>query len=147
MVPCSTFRPPRMLTTVTVFSMTELLYDETMADWRTHNGMDIQAGEGNVNLTPVIQGLSGLYIISSENRDINARLAKDVHKFINSGTYELLMEAKEDGEKVTMYTCGDEKTVTSFVLLADEGDELTFICLDGKLDRGQLEELLAEQMK
>ena len=57
------------------------------------------------------------------------------------------MEAKEDGEKVTMYTCGDEKTVTSFVLLADEGDELTFICLDGKLDRGQLEELLAEQMK
>ena len=108
---------------------------------------DIQAGEGNVNLTPVIQGLSGLYIISSENRDINARLAKDVHKFINSGTYELLMEAKEDGEKVTMYTCGDEKTVTSFVLLADEGDELTFICLDGKLDRGQLEELLAEQMK
>ena len=34
-------------TTVTVFSMTELMYDETMADWRTHNGMDIQAGEGD----------------------------------------------------------------------------------------------------
>ncbi len=34
-------------TTVTVFSMTELLYDETMADWRTHNGVDIQAGEGD----------------------------------------------------------------------------------------------------
>ena len=34
-------------TTVTVFSMTELIYDETMADWRTHNGVDIQAGEGD----------------------------------------------------------------------------------------------------
>ena len=34
-------------TTVTVFSMTELMYDETMADWRTHNGMDIQAAEGD----------------------------------------------------------------------------------------------------
>ena len=34
-------------TTVTVFSMTELLYDETMADWRTHNGIDIQAAEGD----------------------------------------------------------------------------------------------------
>ncbi len=108
---------------------------------------DIQAGEGNVNLTPVIQGLSGLYIINSENNDINGRLAKDVHKFINSGTYELLMEAKDNGEKVTMYTCGDEKTVTSFVLLADEGQELTFICLDGKMDRALLEDLLAEQMK
>ena len=34
-------------TTVTVFSMTELLYDETMADWRTHDGLDIQADEGD----------------------------------------------------------------------------------------------------
>lgn len=34
-------------TTVTVFSMTELIYDETMADWRTHSGVDIQAGEGD----------------------------------------------------------------------------------------------------
>lgn len=34
-------------TTVTVFSMTELMYDETMADWRTHEGLDIQAAEGD----------------------------------------------------------------------------------------------------
>ena len=34
-------------TTVTVFSMTELMYDETMADWRTHDGLDIQAAEGD----------------------------------------------------------------------------------------------------
>lgn len=34
-------------TTVTVFSMNDLLYDETMADWRTHDGLDIQAGEGD----------------------------------------------------------------------------------------------------
>lgn len=34
-------------TTVTVFSMSELMYDETMADWRTHAGLDIQAAEGD----------------------------------------------------------------------------------------------------
>ena len=33
-------------TTVTVFSMTGLLYDTTMADWRTHDGIDVQAEEG-----------------------------------------------------------------------------------------------------
>ena len=32
--------------TVAAFSMDELLYDETMADWRTHNGVDISADEG-----------------------------------------------------------------------------------------------------
>ena len=34
-------------TTMTVFSMSELLYDTTMADWRTHAGIDIQAAEGD----------------------------------------------------------------------------------------------------
>ena len=34
-------------TTVTVFSMNELLYDETMGDWRTHEGLDIQAADGD----------------------------------------------------------------------------------------------------
>ena len=34
-------------TTVTVFSMTELMYDETMADWRAHDSVDIRAEEGD----------------------------------------------------------------------------------------------------
>ena len=104
---------------------------------------DMQAGDGDVNLTPVVQALTGLYIISSENPDLNARIAKDVRKFIEKGTFELLMEAKEDGEKMTMYTAGDDKTVTSFIMLADEGTEVTFICLDGKLDRTKLEEIMS----
>ena len=108
---------------------------------------DMQAGDGDVNLTPVVQALTGLYIISSENPDLNARIAKDVRKFIEKGTFELLMEAKEDGEKMTMYTAGDDKTVTSFIMLADEGTEVTFICLDGKLDRTKLEEIMSEKNK
>lgn len=108
---------------------------------------DIQTGDGEVNLTPVIQGLSGLYIINSENADINSKIARDVNKFIDAGTYEMLMEAKDDGEVVRMYTSGDDKTVNSFVLLTDEGSELTFICLDGKMDREKLESIIAEQAK
>ena len=108
---------------------------------------DIQTGDGEVNLTPVIQGLSGLYIINSENAAINSKIARDVNKFIDAGTYEMLMEAKDDGEVVRMYTSGDDKTVNSFVLLTDEGSELTFICLDGKMDREKLESIIAEQAK
>lgn len=108
---------------------------------------DIQTGDGEVNLTPVIQGLSGLYIINSENAAINSKIAMDVNKFIDAGTYEMLMEAKDDGEVVRMYTSGDDKTVNSFVLLTDEGSELTFICLDGKMDREKLESIIAEQAK
>jgi hypothetical protein len=108
---------------------------------------DIQSGNGNVNLTPVIQGLSGLYIITSSNAEINGKLARDVRKFINSGTYELLLEAKDNGEKMTMYTAGDDKTVSSFIMLAEEGSEVSFICLDGRLDRSRLEELLVAEAR
>ncbi len=34
-------------TTVTVFSMTELMYDETMADWRTHDGVTFGPRRGD----------------------------------------------------------------------------------------------------
>ena len=108
---------------------------------------DINTGDGEVNLTPVIKGLTGLYIINSGNPAINSKIAKDVNKFIDSGAYEMLMEAKDEGEVVRMYTSVDDTTVTSFVLLTDEGSELTFICLDGSMEREKLENLIAEQMK
>lgn len=56
--------------------------------------MDIE-GE-DVNLSPVIKSLSGLYIIDSENVRVNARLSEDVKKLVASGKFELLMEAKEE---------------------------------------------------
>lgn len=104
--------------------------------------------EGNeVNLAPIIQSLSGLYIISSENPKINSQIKADAEKFINGGEYELLMEAKDNGETVRMYTVGTEKVVNSFVMLSLDGNEINFICVDGKMNRDDLDKLLADAMK
>ena len=54
------------------------------------------------------------------------------------------MEAKEDGEVVRMYTVGDEKTVTSFVMLARDKEEVSFISFDGNMDRQEMENILAQ---
>ena len=101
----------------------------------------------DINLAPVIQSLSGLYLIDSENPKINAELKAEAERFVSSGRYELLMEAKDAGEIVRMYTLGDDKTVNGFVMIADEANETAFIYLDGKMNRDDLENLLAEQMK
>lgn len=107
---------------------------------------DIEVEGSNVNLSSIIRSLSGLYIIDSENPKTNKSLEKEVNKFLDSGKYELLMEAKENGELTRMYTVGNDKYITSFVMVSCEEEETTFICLDGKMKREDLENLLAEQM-
>ena len=108
---------------------------------------DLKVEGEDVNLAPLIQSLAGLYILNSENTSINAKIKADVEKFIEGGQYELLMEAKDYGETVRMYTAGTEKTVNSFVMLSTDGDETNFICIEGKMDREDLESLIAKKME
>lgn len=102
---------------------------------------------GDVNLTPIIQTLTGLYILNSESESIRTALKTDVERFVASGKYELLMEVKENGEVMKMYTAGTDDIVDSFVMLAVEPGEVAFICLDGKMKREDLEKALADKMK
>ena len=105
---------------------------------------DLEVGEDKVNISPLIQALNGFYVIDSENPDINGKLRSEVESLINRGKYEMLMEVKESGETVRMYTMGDEKTVAGFLMLAAEAAEVTFICLDGSMPRKDFEALIAK---
>ena len=105
---------------------------------------DMELQEGNVNLGPIIKSLTGLYILSTTREDIAADLAADVNHFIKRGSYELLMEAKDSGEVMRLYTVGDEQIVNSLVMLARDAAETSFICLDGTMPRDELETLIAE---
>lgn len=108
---------------------------------------DLEVGQENVNLTPVIRSLTGLYILNSENAAINGSLRADAERFINSGRYELLMEAKDSGETVRIYTVGSDRAIEGFVMLAAEASEVTFICLDGQMPRKDFEELFSKAMR
>ena len=105
---------------------------------------DVEMQGENVNLGPIIKSLSGLYILSIKEDRIAQDLYDDVNRFISKGQYELLMEAKDNGEVTRMYTVGDDFVVNSFVLLAREGAEVNFICIDGTIPRDQLEDLIAK---
>lgn len=104
---------------------------------------NIQVENSDVNLSPIIQALSGMYLISSENPRINAEIKADANRFLEKNKYELLMEAKDGGETVRICTLGKD-IITGFVLLAFQQDECTFISLDGKMRREDLERLIAE---
>ena len=107
---------------------------------------DMEVGEDKVNLSPIIRSLTGLYVLNSQNASINGALRADAERFIKSGRFELLMEAKTSGETVHLYTVGNEKLIEGFVMLAAESDEVTFICLDGQMPRKEFEELMANEL-
>ena len=103
---------------------------------------DIDLEGESVNLAPIIKNLTGMYIINSENPAVNDDIKRDVDRFIRRGDYEILLEAKEDGEVTRMYTMGPESTVTGFVVLTYEPAECSFICINGEIPRAALEELI-----
>ena len=107
---------------------------------------DLDVEGEDINLAPIIQSLSGLYLISSEDKAVGGDIKADADRFVAGGRYELLLEVKDSGEIVRIYTMGTEKTVSGFVMIAADDAETTFIYLDGKMNREDLENLLAQSM-
>lgn len=105
---------------------------------------DVELDDKDVNFSPIIKSMTGFYILNTKDAETGDKLFADVKKFIDTGKYELLMEAKDDGEVVRMYTVGDKQTVTSFVMLARDKDEVSFISFDGNMDRQEMENILAQ---
>lgn len=102
-------------------------------------------GENDVNISPLIRSLDGFFLVDSRNGSINASLKAEAEKLVKGSGYELLMEVKDHGETVRMYTAGDEDIVTSFVLLAADTEECTFIYMDGQMARKDLEEAIRSE--
>lgn len=107
---------------------------------------DIELGDG-MNLAPIIKNLKGMYIINSENPQVSGKMKDETNKLLRKGDYELMMEIKEDGETIRMFTSGTEEIVTGFLFMAIEMDECTFICLDGTMNRKDLEAMIANAAK
>lgn len=101
----------------------------------------------DLDIAPVVRELDGMYMIESENLKVNRELKADAERLIGKGNYEMILEAKDDGETVRIYTCGDATTITSFVMTASEKDEYVFLCLEGKIMRDELDRLMAASMR
>ena len=97
-----------------------------------------------MDLGTIIKNLNSMYLLDCEDADLCAEMKSDVNKFIKKYDFEMLMEIKDKGEVVRIYTSGNERTVTQFILTAAEEDAFTFICLDGTMSRADLEKAIAK---
>lgn len=106
---------------------------------------ELRISDENVDIAPLIRSLKGFYLINLEKTSSGMReqLKKDVASAVAKGKYELMMEAKEEGSTMSIYTITRNGLIESFIMIADESDETAFICLDGEIPEEELYKLLA----
>ena len=74
--------------------------------------------------------LTGIQIISTEEKTARAKVRNDVKDILARDKYEVLMQIREDGDKVDIYHCvGKQQSVV--VMLMDEDDSATVMIFSG----------------
>ena len=72
---------------------------------------ELPVGDSGIDISPIINNLSGFYLLNSKNLSISNNLKADVDRFVKNGSYELLMEVKDRGEIVKIFTIGNKKII------------------------------------
>lgn len=102
----------------------------------------VELNDEDFNLSELVKSLEGFYLIEvADNAGIRQSLRDDVDKYMKSADYEMLMEAKDDGETVRMFITSKGDEVKGFVMLIVDADECVFICLDGSMSREALDKV------
>ena len=110
--------------------------------------LEMETSDGkSMNLAPLISTFQGFYMLDISNTTTASAINQDVASMTSKGKYELMMELKDDGETIRIYTSGNEKTIHSFVFLVSDGDSVQFICIDGEMKRSDIEKLIANSLQ
>ena len=83
-----------------------------------------------VDMRSLARKLTGIQIISTEEKTARAKLKNDVKGILARDKYEVLMQIRDDGSKVDIYHCiGKQQSVV--VMLTDEADSATVMVFSG----------------
>ena len=97
-------------------------------------------GMAGKNATPSVPGvdiktlagkLTGIQIVSTENKAAQAKLKNDAKSIMAKDKYELLMQMKEDDSKVNIYH-HIAKQQSAVVMQVEDNEELTLMKFSGK---------------
>ena len=75
--------------------------------------------------------LTGIQIITSENKTAQTNLKNDVKAIMSKDNYELLMQVNEDDSKVNIFHHVG-KQQSAVIMLVEEDDEVTVMVFSGK---------------
>ena len=108
---------------------------------------EVKIEDNGVDFGPMIKSMTGFYLLQTEDKDLAEKIFKDVTKVVNGHKFETLMEVKDKGERVNIFSLGDKDFLKSLLLTAFQGNETTFISIDGLIKRDDVENALSATAK
>ena len=84
-----------------------------------------------VDISNLSKKLTGLQIITTENKGARNKLKEDAKAIIAKDKYELMMQVNEDDSKVNIYH-HIGKQQSAVIMLVDQDDELAIMVFSGK---------------
>ncbi len=105
---------------VTVVSISPKMF-QLMPDMNAE-GLDLGTLQGKI---------TGLKIISAERKEIRDKMSADFAKMVDASAFEELMRIKDDGDNVVFYITQEGDAIKKMLMLADDTDSFTLICLSG----------------
>ena len=103
--------------------------------------MKNSAPTGDIHLDKVVHKLTGLQILTCEDKTVAADIRKELSRTNPYDGYEVLLKVKEEGEHVTIYS-KEGKEQNEYVLWVDEPGEMTLIVLNGTLTLEELQQVV-----
>lgn len=99
----------------------------------------VEVGNDEMEFSNLISSFKGMYILNMPAQNESAeKLLNAVNNYIKRGVYELLMEAKNSGDNMNIYVARNGDTITEFVMVAKDAEEVAFIAIEGNFNRKKL---------
>lgn len=108
---------------------------------------EVRIEDNGVDFGPMIKSMTGFYLLQTEDKDLADKIFRDVSKVVDGHKFETLMEVKEKGERVNIFSLGDKDFLKSLLFTAFQGNETTFISIDGLIKRDDVENAIGAAAK
>lgn len=105
---------------------------------------EVKIEETGVDLSPMIKSMTGFYMLETEDKDLADKIFKEVSKVVSGHSFETLMQVKDKGQKLNIFSLGDDEFLKSLLLTSYEDGETVFIGIDGLMKRTDVENAVAE---
>ena len=109
---------------------------------------EIEILDRDVDLTPVVKELKGLYILESKRSRVSKRLRDDLEEIIRNAGYTLIMSDRDDDEETWIYALYNGKLITSLLYCSCEDyHEVDVIFIEGDIMKEDLNRTLNQNKK